>query len=203
MKQFNKTVLAAAILLTLGFASSASATPANDQTGLGAIANDKSTATDNSLNAPVTISDSLNDNSDNSDHSDNSLNDSSDNSDHSDNSLNDSSDNSAHTDNSLNDNSANSIHSTASGDGAAASENGSATSNYQANNSELTGTVTGAGTGTETRGPLSKDSVPANNSIDSSLGGSAGVFQTSQNTGNNSLTQQQVSFQGNVDVNKN
>ncbi len=189
MKQFNKTVLAAAILLTLGFASSASATPANDQTGLGAIANDKSTATDNSLNAPVTISDSFNDNSDNSDHSDNSLN--------------DSSDNSAHTDNSLNDNSVNSIHSTASGDGAAASENGSATSNYQANNSELTGTVTGAGTGTETRGPLSKDSVPANNSIDSSLGGSAGVFQTSQNTGNNSLTQQQVSFQGNVHVNKN
>jgi len=40
------------------------------------------------------------------------------------------------------------------------------------------------------------------NNMTDTFNGTAGINQNVQNLGNNALTQQQVSFQGNVDVNQ-
>jgi len=213
MKQFNKKILTASILLALGSVSSAWANPTNtaglvgdqtatatsDQNGAGIAANEVSTAENNTNNSSTNTSDNSSTNT-----SDNS---STDNSDHS--SINTSDNSSTNTsDNSSTDNSNHSDNSslaTSEGEGsAAANGGGNATSDYKVNNSYLSGTVTGAAVNFGGGGDFlpTSSSYSANNTVTDSFNGSAGINQNVQNLGNNSLAQQQVSFQGNVNVNQ-
>ena len=87
------------------------------------------------------------------------------------------------------------------GAGAAAANGGDANSSYSVNNSSLSGSVTGAAATTSVGGYGESSTVAINNNIDGSFNGAAGINQTVQNHGHNALSQQQVSFQGNVNVN--
>ncbi|WP_218154544.1 hypothetical protein [Nitrosomonas eutropha] len=86
--------------------------------------------------------------------------------------------------------------------GSAASNGGDATATYSVNNSALEGSVTG-----QSAGGLSVEEAVAlaggnlSNNISDSFNG-AGLNQVAQNLGSSSLVQQQVSFQGNVNVNQ-
>lgn len=84
------------------------------------------------------------------------------------------------------------------GDGSASAIDGDATSNYKVNNSTLAGTVTG----TVATPVVVFASVTPNNSITDSFNGTAGINQSVQNLGDSALVQQQISFQGNVNVNR-
>ena len=79
----------------------------------------------------------------------------------------------------------------------AANNGGSATTTitYSVNEANLTGTVTGNNVSYNFD---NQATISSNNSITDSFNGAAGVNQNSQNLGHNALTQQQVSFQGNV-----
>ncbi len=85
----------------------------------------------------------------------------------------------------------------ANGNGSAAVSNGDANVSYAVNSSVLEGAVTGGGINGI---GLIRSRLSADNSIDGSFNGGAGINQTVQNTGYGSLAQQQVSFQGNVNV---
>jgi len=113
----------------------------------------------------------------------------------------------------------------AGGDGSASSNTGTATSTYSettvktqgdaspavasgggaasVNNSYLAGSVTGEGAGYALFVDQNGYIVPTSNSINGSYNNFAGINQSVQNSGNSSLAQQQVSFQGNVNVNQN
>ena len=89
---------------------------------------------------------------------------------------------------------------TASGDGAAAAQTGNATSTYSVNNSDLSGTVTGAGVATTATVGAGEAVLTASNTLNNAFNGAAGINQSIQNNGANAMAQQQVSFQGNVNV---
>jgi hypothetical protein len=140
------------------------------------------------------------DNSDNSNNSDNSDNSYAEATDHSASANNggsasiDNSDNSTNTDNSDN--------SGAWADGwgtSSANNGGTATTTYTVNESVLTGTVTD-NTVAYTFGGAS--TMESSNIMTDSFNGNAGINQNVQNIGNNALTQQQVSLQGNVNANQ-
>ncbi len=207
MKNFNKKILVASIAIVLGTTTSAWANSKHHgYSGKGqkasAFSISKGTGSSSANKHSTATTDNTN-NSDNSltDKSDNRLTDKSDNSltDNSDNSVTDKSDNSLtdNSDNSLTDNSDNS-YSSAGGTGTASANNGGiATANYKVNDSYLDGTVTG---NTLKHSLLAVQAV--SNNIDNSFNGAAGINQTVMNNGANSLAQQQVSFQGNVNVNQ-
>ena len=187
------------------------------------IDNSTNDASDNSTN-------DASDNSDNSNNSDNSIADSrdqsagrNDNSNNSDNSNqgNNSSDNSNNSDNSDN-----SLNATASGEENVAAGNDAmvttteveadsdsiaAIGNVSVNESDLTGTVSGntvdfTATAGDPGGPDPEGAATvttnytANNNISGSFNGFSGQNLSAQNTGANSLIQQQVTFQGNINA---
>jgi hypothetical protein len=84
------------------------------------------------------------------------------------------------------------------GDGSASAIDGDATSNYKVNDSTLAGTVTG----TTAISVTALASVAPNNSMTDSFNSTAGINQSVQNLGDNALVQQQISVQGNVNVNR-
>jgi len=81
--------------------------------------------------------------------------------------------------------------------GNAVTEIGDASVDYKANISELSGTVTGQGAAVQL---AFAEGVPTN-TITGSFGGFSGIAQSVQNSGTSALTQQQVSFQGNITIN--
>lgn len=90
----------------------------------------------------------------------------------------------------------------AKGDGSAAANGGNATSTYSVNNASLSGVVTGqAADGVPVSDAVGLVGGTLSNNIDNSING-AGLNQVAQNLGSSSLIQQQVSFQGNVNVNR-
>ncbi|MGJ0430408.1 hypothetical protein [Methylobacter sp.] len=84
------------------------------------------------------------------------------------------------------------------GDGSVSAIDGNATSNYKVNDSTLAGAVTG----TTAISITALASVTPNNSIAGSFNSTAGINQNVQNLGDNALVQQQISVQGNVNVNR-
>jgi hypothetical protein len=84
------------------------------------------------------------------------------------------------------------------GDGSASAIDGDATSNYKVNDSTLAGAVTG----TTAISVTALASVAPNNSMTDSFNSTAGINQSVQNLGDNALVQQQISVQGNVNVNR-
>jgi len=70
------------------------------------------------------------------------------------------------------------------------------------NNSSLDGTVTGATVSYSTGDYADHNKFIAKNTLENAFNGSAGINQSVQNTASNALAQQQVSFQGNVNVNQ-
>lgn len=88
------------------------------------------------------------------------------------------------------------------GTGNAASNTGNATADYKVNTSYLSGYVTGQGANPQGDSAVAVNvAVPIGNHIADSFSNNAGIVQTVQNSGTGSLAQQQVSFQGNVNVN--
>jgi len=75
---------------------------------------------------------------------------------------------------------------------------GSAKPIYTANLSEMSGAITGVGA-ISSGSPSSSPGTPVNN-INSSFTGFVGISQNVQNSGSSALAQQQVSFQGNVNI---
>jgi hypothetical protein len=200
MNQFKKKILAAGILLALGSVTSAWAQPTNEIDG-----------DENTITSTSTIDNSDNSTNDNSNSSTNSSNNTDDNSNNSINSSNNTDDNSNSSINSSNNTDDNSNSSTndsnnstasiGSGNGSAAANGGDATADYKVNESTLAGTVTGTGTAPNWNGEDTA-TYTASNNITDAFNGTAGINQMVQNTGSGALVQQQVSFQGNVNVNQ-
>jgi hypothetical protein len=84
------------------------------------------------------------------------------------------------------------------GDGSASAIDGDATSNYKVNNSTLSGAITGA----SATPVVVLATITPNNNITDSFNSTAGINQNVQNLGDSALVQQQISFQGNVNVNQ-
>ncbi|MDV6344118.1 hypothetical protein [Nitrosomonas sp. Is37] len=89
------------------------------------------------------------------------------------------------------------------GTGSAASNSGDARSEFKVNISSLSGTVTGQGASAtaQNHSAALAANLPVGNHLANAFNGSAGINQNVQNSGNGSLAQQEVSFQGNVTVN--
>ncbi|SDY91639.1 hypothetical protein [Nitrosomonas sp. Nm33] len=89
------------------------------------------------------------------------------------------------------------------GTGSAASSSGDARSEFKVNISSLSGTVTGQGASAtaQNHSAALAANLPVGNHLANAFNGSAGINQNVQNSGNGSLAQQEVSFQGNVTVN--
>lgn len=104
------------------------------------------------------------------------------------------------TDNSIA-NSNNDNSKTAAANGSGASNGGDVTVTYSVNNAELSGSVTGQASEGLSVDYAALSGGQLSNTIDGSLNG-AGLNQVAQNLGSSSLIQQQVSFQGNVNVNQ-
>ena len=99
------------------------------------------------------------------------------------------------------DNSDNSDNSSAWSDGwgtAAANNGATATNSVSVNDSALTGTVTG--NYVDFHHFDGEAAMTTSNNMTNTFNGTAGVNQNIQNLGHNALTQQQISFQGNVNV---
>jgi hypothetical protein len=80
-----------------------------------------------------------------------------------------------------------------------ANNGGTATTTYSVNESVLTGTVTANSVAYNFNGG---STIATSNNMTDTFNGTAVINQNVQNIGNNALTQQQVSFQGNVNVNQ-
>ncbi|WP_160810689.1 hypothetical protein [Nitrosomonas sp. HPC101] len=91
---------------------------------------------------------------------------------------------------------------TAADNGGAASNGGDATATYSVNNSALEGSVTGNAADGGAAEAVALAGGTVNNNVTDSFNGAAGLNQVAQNLGTSSLIQQQVSFQGNVNVNQ-
>jgi hypothetical protein len=92
----------------------------------------------------------------------------------------------------------NNSSSNASGAGSSAANYGvTATTTYSVHNSDLMCSVTGNAYG---YAEAQSGMCCGTNNLTESFNGTAGVNQTIQNVGANALTQQQVSFQGNVNL---
>jgi DNA mismatch repair ATPase MutL len=214
MNQFKKKILAAGILLALGSVTSAWAQPTNEIDGdentitsTSTIDNSDNSTNDNS-NSSTNSSNNTDDNSNNSTNSSNNTDDNSNNSTNSSNNTDDNSNSSVNSSNNTADNSNsstndsnNSTASVGSGNGSAAANGGDATADYKVNESTLAGTVTGTGTAPNWSGEDTA-TYTASNNITDAFNGTAGINQMVQNTGSGALVQQQVSFQGNVNVNQ-
>ncbi len=106
-------------------------------------------------------------------------------------------DKSDRSDNSINKDYVSNTSVDARGNGSAAVSKGNANVSYSVNRSELAGEVNGSGLNGVV---MFNGRLSADNGIGDSFNGAAGINQTVQNTGYGSLAQQQVSFQGNVNV---